>query len=207
MPTVPVRDVEGKVVGEVELSEAVFAAPVKPHLLYEVVRWQMAKRRRGTASTKTRGEVSGGGRKPWPQKGTGRARAGSIRSPLWVGGGVVFGPKPRDYSWRLPKKVRRNALRSALSMKLAEGRLVVVDRIELEQPKTKAFLQIMGVLGVEEGALVVDEENRNLALAVRNLPRYKLLPPIGVNVYDLLGHPWLVLTRRATEALERRCAP
>ena len=195
-------------VGEVELKDEVFNGPVKPHLFYEVVKWQLAKRRRGTASTKTRAEVSGGGRKPWRQKGLGRARAGSIRSPLWRGGGVVFGPKPRDYSYPLPKKVRKAALRSALSLRYKEGKLILLDGLELPQIKTKLFVEAMEKLGLkgEKVLIVTDGKDEVLERSARNVPWAKVLRCEGLNVYDVLNYRHLLILRSALPKIEERLA-
>ena len=195
-------------VGEVELRDEVFNGPVKLHLFYEVVKWQLAKRRRGTASTKTRAEVSGGGRKPWRQKGLGRARAGSIRSPLWRGGGVVFGPKPRDYSYPLPKKVRRAALRSALSLRYKEGKLTVLDGFDLGQIKTKLFVEAMEKLGLkgEKVLIVTDGKDEVLERSARNVPWAKVLRCEGLNVYDVLNYRHLLILRSALPKIEERLA-
>jgi len=195
-------------VGEVELKDEVFNGPVKPHLFYEVVKWQLAKRRRGTASTKTRAEVSGGGRKPWRQKGLGRARAGSIRSPLWRGGGVVFGPKPRDYSYPLPKKVRKAALRSALSLRYKEGKLILLDGLELPQIKTKLFVEAMEKLGLkgEKVLIVTDGKDEILEKSARNVPWAKVLRCEGLNVYDVLNYHHLLILKSALPKIEERLA-
>ena len=195
-------------VGEVELRDEVFNGPVKPHLFYEVVKWQLARRRRGTASTKTRAEVRGGGRKPWRQKGLGRARAGSIRSPLWRGGGVVFGPKPRDYSYPLPKKVRRAALRSALSLRYKEGKLTVLDGFDLGQIKTKLFVEAMEKLGLkgEKVLIVTDGKDEVLERSARNVPWAKVLRCEGLNVYDVLNYRHLLILRSALPKIEERLA-
>ena len=183
-----VIDRQGTPVEKVAVADSAFAAEVKTHLFHQVVRMQLAKRRRGTASTKTRGEVSGGGRKPWRQKGTGRARAGSTRSPLWRGGGVALGPKPRDYAYKLPKKVRRAALCSALSLKTQEGLLKVIDHLDLPAPKTKQMVGFLKDLGVEKAAIILlADNNPNVQLAARNLPDVKVIRVEGVNVYDLAG--------------------
>ncbi len=195
-------------VGEVELKDEVFNGPVKPHLFYEVVKWQLAKRRRGTASTKTRAEVSGGGRKPWRQKGLGRARAGSIRSPLWRGGGVVFGPKPRDYSYPLPKKVRKAALRSALSLRYKEGKLILLDGFDLPQIKTKLFVEAMEKLGLkgEKVLIVTDGKDEVLEKSARNVPWAKVLRCEGLNVYDVLNYHHLLILKSALPKIEERLA-
>ena len=205
--TAPVFSQARAEVGSVELPPAIFAEPLRRALLSDVVRMQTASRRAGTASTKEKGEVRGGGKKPWKQKGTGRARAGSIRSPLWPGGGTVFGPHPRDYSYAMPKRARKTALRSALAQKLREERLTIVDRIELPELKTKHFVELLRGLGIADSVLVVvaDDEAR-LELAGRNLPRVKVLRAIGLNVYDLLRYHHLVITRTALQAITERVA-
>ncbi|GIW40116.1 MAG: 50S ribosomal protein L4 [Candidatus Binatia bacterium] len=200
---VPLRSSDNQVLGEVSLPPA-FCGPVRRHLLYEAVKMQLANRRAGTACTKTRGEVRGGGRKPWRQKGTGRARAGSIRSPLWVGGGTVFGPKPRDYSYRMPRTARRAALASALSLKAREDKLLVVENLDLPEIKTKAVVALLERLGVESGLLVTGEPNETLEKSARNLPRVKVLRVEGINPYDILRYDRLVLTRSALEKLRER---
>jgi large subunit ribosomal protein L4 len=207
MPVVDVVNLEGKTVGQVELADAVFAAKVNPHLLHETVRWYLAAQRAGTHKTKTRGEVTGSGRKLWRQKGTGRARVGSIRSPLWRKGGIVHGPRPRDYSYRLPRKVRLGGLRSALSAKLAEQKLTVVDAFALESHKTKAFRQVLDRLGAERTALLVDvAANRNLELASRNLAGVKLVPTARLETYDLLRHDRLLISKDAALKLSAALA-
>jgi large subunit ribosomal protein L4 len=190
-----VIDRQGTPVEKIAVADGTFAAEVKTHLFHQVVRMQLAKRRRGTASTKTRGEVSGGGRKPWRQKGTGRARQGSTRSPLWRGGGVALGPKPRDFAYKLPKKVRRAALRSALSMKTQEGLLKVIDRLDLPAPKTRQMVSFL-----------LADDNLNVQLAARNLPGVKVLRAEGANIYDLLAHDYLLCTREALMKLQEKVA-
>jgi large subunit ribosomal protein L4 len=202
MPKLDVYDAQREKVGEIELSEAVFAAEVKPHLLHEVVGWQLAKRRAGTAHTKTRAEVRGGGKKPWRQKGTGRARVGSRRSPLWRGGGTTFGPRTRDYSYSLPKKVRKAALRSALSDKLAEDKLVVLKGFGLEAIKTKAFVEVLGRFELADVLVVTDQPDEVLEKSSRNVPRVKVLRAEGLNVYDILRHDRLVLLEPAVGRIE-----
>src|SRR5947209_8045049 len=187
MPVVDVVNLEGKKVGQVDLAEAVFGAKVNPHLLHEASRWYLRGLRAGTHKTKDKSEVSGAGRKLWKQKGTGRARVGSIRSPLWRHGGTVHGPKPRDYSYALPKKMLLGALRSALSAKLAEQKLTVVDAWSLDTHKTKALRLVLGKLSVEKTALLVSYgENRNLELASRNLEGVTLAAPNVLQPYDVL---------------------
>jgi large subunit ribosomal protein L4 len=193
-------------VGALDVPAVVVSGPVREHLLYEVVRSQMASRRAGTHATKTRGFVSGGGKKPWRQKGTGRARAGSTRSPVWVGGAVVFGPQPRDYSYRLPKTARAAALRSALAARHAEGKLLVVDALTLPEAKTKRMVEALKGLGVDEGGvlIVLAAHDVSVERAARNLPKVKVLLAAGLNVYDVLGHVHLVVTRDAMVALAGR---
>jgi large subunit ribosomal protein L4 len=203
MPTAAVYNIEGQQVGEIELSEAVFGQPVNDAVLHEVVVMQLANRRQGTHDTKTRSEVRGGGKKPWRQKGTGRARHGTIRSPIWRGGGIVFGPHPRDYSYRVPKKVKRLALKSALATKVGAGRILVLDALELEGPKTKEMARILGNLKIGEGALVVTaERNANVERSARNIPGVKSMEARRLNVYDLLDHPHLIMTRDAVARVE-----
>jgi large subunit ribosomal protein L4 len=202
MPVVDVFDLEKKKVGEVTLPDAVFAAEVKPHLLHEVVTMQMANRRQGTHSTLGRSEVRGGGKKPWRQKGTGRARHGTIRSPLWRGGGIVFGPKPRDYSYTVPKKVKKAALRSALSSKLGDGQVTVLEHFELPEIKTRGFVKVLMTFGVDNVLIVVDGDNDNLRRSARNVPRVKVLKAEGLNVYDVLRYKTLVLTKGTIAKIE-----
>jgi len=189
------------------LDERLFGAEVNADLLYRTVRMQLANRRQGTHSTKTRGEVSGGGKKPWRQKGTGRARAGSRRSPLWVGGGTVFGPKPRSYATKLTKKMRAGALRSALSDRALGGNVILVDRVSFEEPKTKAAVDLLMRVGVTGTALVVvatSEYSRAARKSFTNLPSAKCIACGGINVYDILRHEHLVLTMGAVEELRER---
>ncbi len=199
MPVVSVVDLENKPVGEVELAESVFGATVNAHLLHAAVRWQLAGRRAGTHKVKNRGEVRGAGRKLWRQKGTGRARMGSVRSPLWRHGGTVHGPTPRDYSYRLPRKMVLGALRSALSSKLAEGNLTVVDAWSLDSHKTKALREVLNRFEpAKGGALLVNEgENYNLELASRNLDGVHLLQPSHLGVYEILRYARLVMSKDA----------
>ena len=189
MPAVDVIDLENKVVGSVELSEDVFGVTVNHDLIYQAVHHYRASKRAGTHKTKTRAEVAGSGAKPWRQKGTGRARAGSVRSPLWRHGGVVHGPQPRDYSYHLPKKMLLGALRSALTARFADGAIRVVKSFEMESHKTKDFREVLGRLELEKSVLIVNnDENRNLALSSRNLPRVTLMRSGEVHPYHLLGH-------------------
>lgn len=209
MPVVPVVNLEGKPVGELELPEAVFAAPVRPDLVHLAVRWHLARLRRGTHKTKTRGEVHGSGRKPWRQKGTGRARAGSIRSPLWRHGGTVHGPVPRRYAFRVPRKMLVAALRAALSARLAEGRLVVVEAWALGSHKTRELAAILARLdgGARTRLLVELGENRALELASRNLPGVALARPAELDAYQVVRHEQLILSRAAAERLASALAP
>lgn len=204
MPTVKVRNIKNEEVGEVELSEAVFGAPLNEGLIHAAVRNFMANARQGTSATKTRGDVSGAGRKLWKQKGTGRARIASLRSPLWKGGGNTHGPQPRDWSYNMPKKMRQGALRSALSERVREGNLSVIDDWSLDQPKTKDFAQSLGQLGLAGKTLIVDSlDNENLLLSARNIRRAKVVNSFGLNIYDLLYHDHLVLSRTAAQELEQ----
>jgi len=208
MPVVDVVNLEGKKVGQVELADAVFGAKVNQHLLHEASRWYLAGLRRGTHKVKEKSEVSGAGRKLWKQKGTGRARIGSIRSPLWRHGGTVHGPRPRDYSYALPKKVLLGALRSALSAKLAEEKLTVVDGWQLESHKTSGLVSALDKLSFTKSALLVAHgENRNLELASRNIEGVKLTAPSVLQPYDVLKHDRLVLSKDAVARLARSLDP
>ena len=209
---IEIVDLNNKATGEMDLEEAIFGAPVREHLFWEVVNWQRARRRAGTHKVKGRSEVRGGGKKPWRQKGTGRARAGTSRSPLWVGGGTVFGPQPRDYSYNMPKKKRRAALRSALSLKMQNGQLKVVEDWQLPEMKTKLAVKALDALQTPK-ALLIDvtrrndatasvEHNENLRLSVRNLKDAKYLAAEGLNVEDILRYDFLVMTRSAVEQVQ-----
>jgi len=200
--TVDVLNSDGTRSGSLELDDAIYGGEVKEHLFWEVVKMQMANRRSGNASTKTRSEVRGGGAKPWKQKGTGRARAGTTRSPLWRHGGVVFGPKPRDYSYKVPRKVVKAAMKSALRLKVRDSALRVFDALELSEPKTKAAAGLLGKADLKSALIVTDGENRNLRLAVRNLKGFKVIEVAGINVYDVLKYEHLVMTRTALEKVE-----
>jgi len=202
MPIVDVYDMNRGVVGQLELRDDIFGVPVKPHVLHEVVLYQLAKRRAGTAKTKGRSEVSGGGRKPWRQKGTGRARAGTIRSPLWRGGGTVHGPQPRSYEMRVPKKVRRQALKMALSQKLLDRELTVLDSFHLAEIKTKAFAEVLRRFEAEKPLVVIDRRDEVIEKSARNIPRAKVLRSEGLNVYDLLNHHSVLLTRETVSKIE-----
>jgi large subunit ribosomal protein L4 len=207
MPTVDIIDLTNQKVGDLELADEVFGAPVNEDLLYEAVRHYLAGRRRGTASTKTRHEVAGSGKKLWKQKGTGRARMGSIRSPLWRHGGTTHGPQPRSYAYHLPRKMQLGALRSALSAKLRDGELRVIQEFSISEAKTKVMRAALETLEAKRTVLLVDNaENRNLELSSRNLQGVKLVLSRDVNVYDLLGHEQVLLSeaaaRKLSEALQ-----
>ncbi len=208
MPSVKVRNLKNEEVGDFDLPDVVFGVELNEGLIHAAVRSFLANRRAGTVGTKTRGDVSGSGRKLWKQKGTGRARIASIRSPLWKGGGNTHGPQARDWSYSFPKKMRRGALRSALSERVREGNVVVLDEMRFDQPKTKEFVKTLGTLGLEGKTLIVDSsENDNLALAARNVKRTKVVGSTSLNIYDLLYHEKLVLSRAAAEEIGRMLAP
>ena len=198
--TVTVYYTNNEKVSQVALDEKVFGCEVKPHLIHEVVKMQLANRRGGTASTKTRAHVRGGGKKPWRQKGTGRARFGSIRNPVWKGGGIVFGPHPRDFSYRVNKKVKKAALRSALSVKLKDEMVIIIDTFELPEIKTKVLVSILEQMGVNN-ACIVDAPNNTLEKSARNIPFVKVLHPEGLNVYDILKYDTLVITQACLETI------
>jgi large subunit ribosomal protein L4 len=203
MPTVKVRNLKNEEVGEVELSDAVFGVPLNEALIHAAVRNFMANARQGTSATKTRGDVSGAGRKLWKQKGTGRARIASLRSPLWKGGGNVHGPQPRDWSYNMPKKMRHGALRSALSERIREGRVALINDWSLDQPKTKEFVGALKQLGFAGKTLIVDSlDNENLLLSTRNVRSAKVVNSFGLNIYDLLYHDSLILSEAAVKELE-----
>ncbi|MGD0232419.1 MAG: 50S ribosomal protein L4 [Syntrophorhabdales bacterium] len=202
MAKADVVNIQGEKVGEIELNDAIWATDIKPYLIHDVVLMQLTNRRRGTSSTKTRGEVRGGGRKPWRQKGTGRARAGSSTSPVWVGGGTVFGPKPKEYHMKVPKKVRRAALRSALSARYSEASVKVLDNLDLGAIGTKNFAGIMKVLSLSKPLLVVNGKNEILEKSARNIPHTKVLRVEGLNVYDVIRHEQLVVTVEAIERIQ-----
>ncbi len=206
MATVDVFNLKREKVGTLDLADEVFATEVKEHLFYEVVKAQLASKRQGSATAKNRSAVSGSTKKLYKQKGTGRARHGSIRAPVFVGGGQAHPPRNRDWSYRPPRQVRIGALKAALSKFNKEGRLVIVDRFELGEIKTKGVLQALGALKTDRHTLVVDAaSNENLRLSIRNCADHQFLPPEGVNVYDLLRHDTLVLSKDAAKALETRC--
>ncbi|MFH0900334.1 MAG: 50S ribosomal protein L4 [Pseudomonadota bacterium] len=207
MPTIEVKNTLGEKVGEIDLDEAVFGADVNEHLLWEVVKWQRAKRRAGTHSTRNMSEVRGGGRKPYRQKGTGRARQGSTRSHVMVGGGKAFGPKPRDYFYPIPKKVRKGALRSALSLRFKENALVVLDEFKVEPAKTKIVVSALKSLGAENALVVDSKDNEGLRRGAGNLADAKWIAPEGLNVYDILDHKSLVVTSDSVKRIEAVLKP
>ena len=202
MANVSVYNIEGKEVGSIELNDAVFGVEVNEHLVHMAVVNQLANNRQGTQSAKTSSEVSGGGRKPWRQKGTGHARQGSTRAPQWTGGGVVFAPTPRDYSFKMNKKEKRIALLSALSSKVAESKIVVLDEFKLDEIKTKKFVEVMNNLKVENALVVLEGENKNVVLSGRNIPSVKVTATNEINTYDVLKYTTLVVTKAAVEKLE-----
>ncbi|MBB6734950.1 50S ribosomal protein L4 [Cohnella zeiphila] len=203
MPKVNVYNVSGSQVGELELADNIFGVTPNTHVLHSAVVLQQASVRQGTHKTKGRSEVRGGGRKPWKQKGTGRARQGSIRSPQWKGGGIVFGPTPRSYGFKLPRKVRRLAIKSALSSKVVGNEIIVLDALSLAQPKTKEFAAILNNLKVERKALVVTADfEENVALSARNIPGVKFVSATGINVLDIMVHDKLIITKDAVAKVE-----
>ncbi|WP_019157086.1 50S ribosomal protein L4 [Robertmurraya massiliosenegalensis] len=203
MPKVTLFSQAGSQVGEIELNESIFGIEPNNHVLFEAVVAQRASLRQGTHKTKIRSEVAGGGRKPWRQKGTGRARQGSIRSPQWRGGGTVFGPVPRSYSYKLPKKVRRLAIKSALSSKVVEENILVLESLAFETPKTKDFKGFLNGLSVDSKALIVTADlDENVALSARNIPGVTVVTASGINVLDVLGHDKLIMTKAAVEKVE-----
>jgi len=203
---VPLFSASRERAGDLELSGAVFGSIGPESLLHEAVRMQLARRRAGTAATKTRGLISGGGRKPWRQKGTGRARAGSTRSPLWRHGGTIFGPQPRDYSYKMPKKAWRRALSLALSDRARNGKMVVVEALELPEPKTKHAKAALEALGLAHALIVLGDEDQTFYRAARNLAAHKVLRVAGLNVYDVLNYDELLMTAKTARALEARLA-
>ena len=202
MATVSVYNMEGSEVGKMDLNDNVFAANVNEHLMHMAAVLQLANKRQGTQKAKTRSEVRGGGRKPWRQKGTGHARQGSTRSPQWTGGGVVFAPKPRDYSFKMNKKEKRIALLSALSSKVADNKIVVLDAFNLDDVKTKKFAEVMSNLKVDKALVVIEGENKNVVLSGRNIPTVKVSATNEINTYDVLKYETLVVTKAAVEKLE-----
>ena len=202
MANVAVYNMEGKEVDKIELNDSIFGVEINEHLVHMAVLQQLANKRQGTQKAKTRSEVRGGGRKPWRQKGTGHARQGSTRSPQWTGGGIVFAPKPRDYSFKMNKKEKRIALLSALSSKVAESKIVVLDEFKLDEIKTKKFVEVMNNLKVENALVVLEGENKNVVLSGRNIPSVKVTATNEINTYDVLKYTTLVVTKAAVEKLE-----
>jgi large subunit ribosomal protein L4 len=202
MATLAVYDIANQKVSELEVDERVFGVEIQPALFYDVVRHDLATQRKGTAATKNRTLVRGGGAKPWKQKGTGRARAGTRRSPLWRGGGTIFGPMPRGYGFSLPKKVKEAALRAALTLKRQEGRLIVLDSFPLEGFKTQKVLEVLKTFQVENALIVTDEKNPFLERSARNIPGLQVLRHIGLNVYDILNHEHLILLKPAVQRIQ-----
>ncbi|RHW33900.1 50S ribosomal protein L4 [Neobacillus notoginsengisoli] len=203
MPKVALFNQNGSQVGEIELNDTVFGIEPNQHVLFEAILMQRASMRQGTHKTKIRSEVAGGGRKPWRQKGTGRARQGSIRSPQWKGGGIVFGPVPRSYSYKLPRKVRRLAIKSALSTKVQEENILVLESLAFDAPKTKDFVNVLKGLSVEKKALVVTADlDENVALSARNIPGITVVSANGISVLDVINHDKLIMTKAAVEKVE-----
>ncbi len=202
MANVAVFNMEGKEVGTLDLSDAVFGVEVNEHLVHMAVVWQLANKRQGTQKAKTRSEVSGGGRKPWRQKGTGHARQGSTRSPQWTGGGVVFAPVPRDYSFKLNKKEKRAALKSALTSRVQETKLIVVDELKFDEIKTKNFKQVMDNLKVSKGLVVINENDKNVVMSAKNMPTVNTTLTSTLNVYDVMKAGTVVLTKDAVKTIE-----
>ena len=202
MANVAVFNMEGKEVGTLDLSDAVFGVEVNEHLVHMAVVWQLANKRQGTQKAKTRSEVSGGGRKPWRQKGTGHARQGSTRSPQWTGGGVVFAPGPRDYSFKLNKKEKRAALKSALTSRVQENKLIVVDELKFDEIKTKNFKQVMDNLKVSKGLVVINENDKNVVMSAKNMPTVNTTLTSTLNVYDVMKAGTVVLTKDAVKTIE-----
>ena len=202
MANVSVYNIEGKEVGTIDLNDAVFGVEVNEHLVHMAVVSQLANKRQGTQKAKTRSEVSGGGRKPWRQKGTGHARQGSIRAPQWTGGGVVFAPKPRDYSFKLNKKERRAALKSALTSRVEEKKFIVVDEINFDEIKTKKFQDVLNNLSVSKALVVLEDGNKNAELSARNIADVKTAKTNTINVYDILKYNTVIATKAAVQAIE-----
>lgn len=202
MANVSVYNMEGKEVGTIELNDAVFGVEVNEHLLHMAVVHQLANKRQGTQKAKTRSEVSGGGRKPWRQKGTGHARQGSTRSPQWTGGGVVFAPTPRDYSFKMNKKEKRIALQSAFTSKVNENKLIVVDEIKIDEIKTKKFQAVMDNLKVSKALVVLNENDKNVVLSAKNIPSVQTALTNTINVYDILKYNTVILTKAAVATIE-----
>ena len=202
MAKVSVYNIEGKVVGDIELNDAIFGVEVNEHLVHLAVVSQLANKRQGTQSAKTRAEVSGGGRKPWRQKGTGHARQGSTRAPQWTGGGVVFAPKPRDYSMKLNKKEKAGAMKSVLTSKVNEEKFIVLDELKLDEIKTKKFVEVMNNLEVSKALVVTKDNDQNVVLSAKNVPDVKTALTNTINVYDILKYDTVVITKDAVAAIE-----
>ena len=203
MPKLNVYNMQGEQVEEIELSEAIFGIEVNEHVVYEVVKNQLANKRQGTQSAKTRAEVRGGGRKPWRQKGTGRARAGSLSSPVFTGGGVIFAPKPRDYSYKVPKKIKRLAMKSVLTSKVLENEIIVIDEFTLDAPKTKDMVNILNKLSADRKALIVTlNPESNVIKSAKNIPNVQTTVVNNMNVYDLLKYNSLIITKEAVKKVE-----
>ncbi len=202
MANVAIYNMEGKEVGSLELNDAVFGVEVNEHLVHMAVVQQLANNRQGTQKAKTRSEVRGGGRKPWRQKGTGHARQGSIRAPQWTGGGVVFAPTPRDYSFKLNKKEKRAALKSALTSKVNDSKFIVLDELNMDEVKTKKFQEVLNNLNVNKALIVLNENNQNLVLSARNIPAVKTALTNTINVYDILKYDTVVVTKDAVATIE-----
>jgi large subunit ribosomal protein L4 len=202
MPTVGLFNKEGQKIGDIELAESIFGAPINAHAMHQVVVAQLANKRQGTQSTKTRAEVSGGGIKPWRQKGTGRARQGSTRSPQWIHGGIVFAPKPRDYSQATPKKMRRVALKAALSSKVVDNNMIVLESLELAAPKTKEIVAMLSAFGFKKTLIVTAEANENVYKSARNIEGVAVAPVNNINVYDLLKYEKVIVTKEAVSKIE-----
>lgn len=202
MSKVNLFNVNAEKVGEIELSDAVFGVEINPEVMHQVVKMQLANKRQGTQSALTRSEVRGGGIKPWRQKGTGRARQGSIRAPQWTHGGVVFAPKPRDYSFSVPKKVKRLALKSALSSKVVNDEIIVLDALNMEAPKTKTIVEMLGKFDSKKTLIVVKESDENIYKSVRNIVGAQVVPVNNINVYDILKYEKLIITKDAVEKVE-----
>ncbi len=207
MSTFSVYDIENRKVSDTELDDRVFSAEINPSLFYDVVRMTLASKRKGSAATKNRALVRGGGAKPWRQKGTGRARAGSRRSPLWKGGGTTFGPMPRDYSFSLPKKVKRAALRAALSLKRQEGKLILLEDLPLDTFKTRQVLEVLKRFQANDALIVIDDKRTLLERSARNIPKVQVLRCEGLNVYDILNHEYLILLSPAVQRIQGVLAP
>ena len=202
MANVAVYNMEGKEVGKLDLNDAVFGVEVNEHLVHMAVLQQLANNRQGTQKAKTRSEVSGGGRKPWRQKGTGHARQGSTRAPQWTGGGVVFAPVPRDYSFKINKKEKRAALKSALTSRVQENKLIVVDELKLDEVKTKKFAEVMKNLNVEKALVVINENDQNIVMSAKNIPTVKVAQTNTINVFDILKYSTVVVTKAAVATIE-----